>query len=228
MEVDEVESGLLEQFSSMQTKDRDDLVKQMVRLVGHNINSAAARFYLEMNQWNVQSAIGAYFDLEQTDSTLPGMVFLRDITVGEGESVPPSTRFVKTWRVQNPGPGRWPPGCVLRYVDGAVLSSQERVIVGPLDPYLSADVSVEMTSPAQPGIYQAKWRMSTATGNFFGDVIWVILSVEVAGTLSLTQQFNNFNQLGSPISADVVNRNPFGGGGSLGGGGCGDPNQPPN
>ena len=44
------------------------------------------------------------------------MVFLLDVTVGEGESVPPSTKFTKTWRVQNPGPYIWPPACVLRYL----------------------------------------------------------------------------------------------------------------
>jgi hypothetical protein len=42
------------------------------------------------------------------------MVLVRDITVGEGESVAPGSRFLKTWRVQNPGPDRWPPGCILR------------------------------------------------------------------------------------------------------------------
>ena len=31
------------------------------------------------------------------------MAFLKDETVGEGESVPPSTRFTKTWRIQNIG-----------------------------------------------------------------------------------------------------------------------------
>ena len=35
-----------------------------------------AKFYLEMNQWNVQAAVCSYFDLE-TANTLPGMVFLQ-------------------------------------------------------------------------------------------------------------------------------------------------------
>lgn len=30
------------------------------------------------------------------------------------------------------------------------------------------DVSVEMLSPAEPGLYSSKWRMSTTQGNFFG------------------------------------------------------------
>ena len=111
MEVDEVVS----QFGCMQTHDQDDLVNQMLRLVGANMNMSAARFYLEMNQWNVQAAVCSYFDLESANSNLPGMVFLADITIGEGESVPPNTPFVKTWRVENPGPDPWPPGVILRW-----------------------------------------------------------------------------------------------------------------
>lgn len=31
------------------------------------------------------------------------MSFVRDVTIGEGESVPPDTPFTKTWRIQNTG-----------------------------------------------------------------------------------------------------------------------------
>ena len=164
MEVDEV----LAQFGCMQTQDKEELVNQMLRLVGTNINYTTARFYLEMNQWNVQAAVCSYFDLETVNSSLPGMVFVKDITIGEGESIPPITKFVKTWRVQNPGPDKWPPGCILRFSTGVQLSQQDRVLVEPLDPYTATDISVEMTSPSNPGIYESRWRMSTATGNFFG------------------------------------------------------------
>lgn len=34
---------------------------------------------------------------------LPQMRFIADVTVGEGEAIPPNTRFVKTWRVENSG-----------------------------------------------------------------------------------------------------------------------------
>ena len=33
-------------------------------------------------------------------------------------------------------------------------------------------------------------------GNTSSDEIWVIISVEVAGTLAITQQMSNLNQLG--------------------------------
>lgn len=49
-----------------------------------------------------------------------------------------------------------------------------------LEPREMADVSVEMVSPQDPGIYQGQWRMSTATGQFFGgerlsDAVWSCL-----------------------------------------------------
>jgi hypothetical protein len=31
------------------------------------------------------------------------MSFVEDLTVGEGEAVPPNTAFVKAWRIQNSG-----------------------------------------------------------------------------------------------------------------------------
>ena len=53
-----------------------------------------------------------------------------------------------------------------------------------------------MRSPQEPGINESQWHMATHTGDFFGDIIWVILTVEPTGTLALTQQLNNFHALG--------------------------------
>ena len=46
---------------------------------------------------------------------LPSMTFVRDVTIGEGESVPPLTDFTKTWTVMNSGKEPWPEGlyCIL-------------------------------------------------------------------------------------------------------------------
>ena len=54
MEVDEIDTGLLEQFGSLQTVDHADLVRQMRRLVGgeESISESSATFYLEMSNWN--------------------------------------------------------------------------------------------------------------------------------------------------------------------------------
>ena len=65
--------------------------------------------------------------------------------------------------------------------------------VGALLPWQKTDISVELRSPGEAGIYESKWRMSTADGLYFGDTIWVIITVEPAGTLALTQQMDKFS-----------------------------------
>jgi len=52
---------------------------------------------------NLQAAIGAYYDFESPNVNAPSMSFMEDVTIGEGESVPPDTPFTKTWRIQNTG-----------------------------------------------------------------------------------------------------------------------------
>lgn len=52
---------------------------------------------------NLQAAIGAYYDFESPNISVPSMSFVEDVTIGEGESIPPDTQFIKTWRIQNSG-----------------------------------------------------------------------------------------------------------------------------
>jgi hypothetical protein len=51
----------------------------------------------------LNEAILAYYDAEMPTDKIPQMRFIADVTVGEGEAIPPNTRFVKTWRVENSG-----------------------------------------------------------------------------------------------------------------------------
>ncbi|XP_037266567.1 protein ILRUN isoform X7 [Falco biarmicus] len=120
------------------------------------------------------------------------MSFVEDVTIGEGESIPPDTQFTKTWRIQNTGTEAWPPGVCLKYVGGDQFGHVNMVMVRSLEPQEIADVSVQMCSPSTAGMYQGQWRMCTATGLYYGDVIWVILSVEVGGLLGVTQQLSSF------------------------------------
>ncbi|XP_046395158.1 protein ILRUN [Ischnura elegans] len=209
MDVDEVEQSLLQQFSCMGTTDKDVLITQLKFIVGNQLNEATAAFFLEMSNWNLQAAVCSYFDFESPNK-LPSMAFIKDVTIGEGESVPPCTRFTKTWRLQNSGDESWPPGCCLRFTHGDQLCAPDSVLVNVLEPGHFTDVSVEMVSPQEAGIYQSKWRMSTATGTFFGEIIWVILTVAEGGTLAVTQQLCHLSELGSQPRNEESSINPFG------------------
>jgi len=215
MDVDnDIDSQLLQQFSSMATQDKDVLIAEFQKMLGNEMNPAGCAFFLDMNNWNLQEAICSYYDFEQPNVRLPQMGFLKDETVGEGEAVSPNTNFVKTWRIQNTGEQAWPPGCCLRLSSGEALGVQDHIAVTPLRSREIEAISVNMTSPAKAGIYQSQWRIYTGNGQCFGDIIWVILGVEENGLLGVTQQMNTCTGLGSPRSLQQIptpnDSNPFG------------------
>ncbi len=39
------------------------------------------------------------------------------------------------------------------------------------------DISVPMTAPSKTGTLRSNWRMSTATGQYFGDEVFVVIVV---------------------------------------------------
>lgn len=201
MNVDnDLDQHLLRQFSCLGTTDKDDLVKQLQRLLaGSHLNEATATFFLDMNNWNLQEAICSYFDFE-SPCKFPCMILICDSTVGEGESVTPNTKFRKSWHVQNSGTEAWPDGICLQHTGGEQMGECTRVPVPSLGPKETTEVSVVLTSPPDVGLYQSKWRMMTSTGSYFGDVIWVLCRVCECGTLAVTQQLH---QLSTSQSNDV-------------------------
>lgn len=66
------------------------------------------------------------------------------------------------------GAESWPPGVCLKYIGGDQFGHVNAVLVKSLDPQEISDVSVQMRSPTNPGMYQGQWRMCTASGLFYG------------------------------------------------------------
>ena len=55
MEVDnDIDTQLLQQFSSMGTNDKEVLIAEFQRLLGDQLNAAGCAFYLDMNNWSVE------------------------------------------------------------------------------------------------------------------------------------------------------------------------------
>ncbi|VDK47038.1 unnamed protein product [Anisakis simplex] len=201
MDVDgDVDGSLAQALSCMATNDKEVLIRQFQNILGENhvLTPEACAFFLDMNNWNLNAALGAYYDYGSPNTIgmpppeyttrLPSMQFVQDITIGEGESVPPSTRFVKTWRVRNNGLECWPAGCYIAFMEGDKLSEVTRSWVQPLRAGEEGNVSVDMMSPAAKGIYQSRWQLNTSNGIPFGESIWCIITVDDMGILDITQQ----------------------------------------
>lgn len=176
----DIDSLLLQQFSSMATQDRDVLVAEFQKLLGDQLNGEGCAFFLDMNNWNLQAAICSYFECQQDvmpGVMLPKMSLIIDEASQESHIVPPNTTFTKTWRILNIGHQAWPPGCCLRFIGGSQMTTRDRVMVDALEPSSATEVTLELNSPEEVGSYKGEWRMSTITGTFFGDYLWVTLNV---------------------------------------------------
>ncbi|VDM20643.1 unnamed protein product [Hydatigera taeniaeformis] len=105
----EIDAQLLEQFRCLGTDDRDELVKNFNHVVGENVSSGICHFFLDLANWNLQKAIGAYFD------------FNFDVNTDTSHSSAPSFRIQPLlfdtspliWCVQNSGTASWPEGTYL-------------------------------------------------------------------------------------------------------------------
>jgi hypothetical protein len=108
--------------------------------------------------------------------------FEADVTIPDFSEVEPGQNFVKTWRIKNTGTCTWDEGYSLVYIGGSnpdldpdnleFQSSDDFVVGGE-----SADLSIQLTSPCQPGDYEGHWRMRNDQGSYFGTVVSVYIKV---------------------------------------------------
>lgn len=75
--------------------------------------------------------------------------------------------FQKVWHIFNNGTEQWPTGCYAQCSDGDNFKGN-RVILPALKPYEDTRLTVQLISPAVPGVYQSKWRLCTDKGAYFG------------------------------------------------------------
>lgn len=163
-----LDEDLMERLRSITTSNREDLIAQFRSTTNAVLTDEGCAFFLEMSNWNLNEAILAYYDAEMPTDKVPQMRFIADVTVGEGEAVPPNTRFVKTWRVENCGQEQWPNNCSLRFVNGDRLQDRDEIYVGSLVPGEQTNISVDIVSPSMSKIIRSQWRLFTPAGVPFG------------------------------------------------------------
>jgi len=104
--------------------------------------------------------------------------FVCDVSFPDGTAVPVTTKFTKTWRLENAGKSKWPIGTRLISVGGDNLSPKQEMNVPAIEPRAQADISVDCVAPQQPGRYATYWRLIAPNGQQFGAKIWVDVTVE--------------------------------------------------
>lgn len=103
--------------------------------------------------------------VDPEDKTL----FIKDVTIPDGTSIPVNTTFVKTWRVKNDGNVVWKNRYLKRMTPHSELicSSPAMVPIPETKPGEIIDISVTFKTPHLPGSCRTDWKTSDDRGNLY-------------------------------------------------------------
>uniref|UniRef100_A0A2K6AY91 Nbr1 FW domain-containing protein n=1 Tax=Macaca nemestrina TaxID=9545 RepID=A0A2K6AY91_MACNE len=143
----DLDPGLMQKFSCLSTTTKDMLISEFQRLLGFQLNPASCAFFLDRTNWNLQAAIGASYDFESSNISVPSMSFVEDVTTEKGG---------------------WPPGVCLQYVREDQVGHVNTVMVRSLEPQEITDVIVQMCSPGRAGMYPGHLSVVTYSEGLHG------------------------------------------------------------
>lgn len=134
-------------------------------------------------------------------SSCYGLTFVSDVTIPDNTQMDPGKAFTKTWKVQNSGSCAWDAGFKFQNTGGEAMGSTF-TLPASVASGATYEISVPMTAPNKTGTLRSNWRMSTATGQFFGDEVYVAIVVGNASAPAAT------NTSGAPAAATNTSTTP--------------------
>jgi hypothetical protein len=102
-----------------------------------------------------------------------GLSFVSDVTIPDNTPVTAGQAFTKTWKVKNAGSCAWDAGFKFAFTGGEQMGGATYTVPSSVAAGAVTDISVAMTAPSKSGTLRGNWRMSTASGQFFGDEVYV-------------------------------------------------------
>ena len=108
----------------------------------------------------------------------PDGEYIADATIPDDTPMSPGETFLKAWRVRNSGSCPWTEGYVLSFAEGERMGGEPRKPAPAANPGETAELSVSLTAPSDPGTYRGNWRLCVDEGACFGPRLYVQIVVE--------------------------------------------------
>jgi len=124
-----------------------------------------------------------------------GLSFVSDVSIPDNTPVTAGQGFTKTWKVKNSGSCAWDAGFKFAFTGGDAMGGSSYSVPSAVAAGAVTDISVAMTAPNKTGTVRGNWRMSTASGQFFGDEVYV--QVVIGGGAAATNT-------GSPATSSTA------------------------
>jgi hypothetical protein len=116
------------------------------------------------------------------------MAFVTDVTIPDGQVIPPGAKFVKTWRLKNTGTTTWTANYRVRLWAGNSFGAPTSFLLAQeVKPNAEVDISIEFTAPSQTGEYISHWILSDDQEANFGNTFYVNFVVGVPASPTATQ-----------------------------------------
>ena len=131
-----------------------------------------------------------------TTTSCYGLSFVSDVSIPDNTPVTPGQTFTKTWKVKNAGSCAWDAGFKFAFTGGEQMGGTSYTLPSSVAAGAVTDISVPMTAPNKTGTLRGNWRMSTASGQFFGDEVYV--QVVIGGGAAAT------NTTGAPAAGTAT------------------------
>ena len=103
--------------------------------------------------------------------------YVSDVTIPDGTVLAPGEIFTKTWKLQNTGSCDWDEDFVLTFETGKDMDGDDTDIDETVAAGETASLSVALVAPETTGTYTGYWRLSTASGDVFGQSVFVLIVV---------------------------------------------------
>ena len=116
---------------------------------------------------------GATIPVVGATASCYGLTFVSDVSIPDNTPVTPGQTFTKTWKVKNSGTCAWDAGFKFAFVSGDAMGGTAYTLPSSVAADAVIDISVPMVGPNKTGTIRGDWRMSTATGQFLGDQVYV-------------------------------------------------------
>ena len=118
-------------------------------------------------------AIGSTLPAAGATASCYGLAFVSDVTIPDNTPMTAGQTFTKTWKVRNAGSCPWDAGFKFAFTGGDAMGGTTYTLPSVVAAGAVTDISVAMTAPNKTGTIRGNWRMSTASGQFFGDEVYV-------------------------------------------------------
>ena len=114
-------------------------------------------------------------DENEEDTATLQAAFVADVTVPDNTQFEKGEKFTKTWRVRNAGESNWPADTTLIFAQGEQMTDLGTIDVGEVAPGDEIDISVEMTTPDQDGVFKSQWALQAAGEQIAGGLVYTII-----------------------------------------------------